>query len=277
MTKDTGRRGGPTEEFTPIWGPHLPSAKAAKSVGAKYFFTGKPCKRGHVEPRYAHGSCTACKAEDRIANRDEHIIYLREWRKANPDKTSFYHEKQSKAGYHKEYYEKNKDEILARDAAWRAENPDAAKQIQKRSYEKHREKRRAKARDKYAEDPTYDKERAVGYRRSNRKKLAEQSKQWRKDNPELVRTYDRNKKIKRRGAEGRHTQADVASVMERQKFKCAECSASVRNSYHVDHIMPLSKGGTNWPSNLQILCPACNMEKHATDPIEWARRKGRLV
>lgn len=277
MTKDTGQTTGPVDAFTPIWGPHLPSAKTAKLVGAKYYFTGKACCRGHVAPRYSHGSCTACKEEDRIAKRDENIIYFREWRKANPDKTALYHEKQSKEGYHKEYYERNREEVLARDAAWRAANPDAVKEIQKRSYEKHREKRRAKARAKYAEDPTYDKERAVGYRRKNRKKIAGQSKEWRKNNPDKVKTYDRNKKLKRRGAEGRHTHADIVNLLDLQNYKCAECKKSVREDYHVDHIMPLARDGTNWPSNLQILCPRCNMEKHATDPFVYAQKKGRLL
>ncbi len=29
----------------------------------------------------------------------------------------------------------------------------------------------------------------------------------------------------------------------------------------VDHIKPISQGGTDQPSNLQLLCPACNRKK----------------
>ncbi|CAM0102316.1 hypothetical protein VPH234P10_0017 [Vibrio phage 234P10] len=36
----------------------------ARAKGIKYFFTGKPCKRGHVVARYsANGSCALCNSE----------------------------------------------------------------------------------------------------------------------------------------------------------------------------------------------------------------------
>lgn len=37
------------------------TAKEAVELNVKYYFTGKPCKRGHVVARYAsNGTCTAC-------------------------------------------------------------------------------------------------------------------------------------------------------------------------------------------------------------------------
>ncbi|MBX4941144.1 HNH endonuclease [Rhizobium binae] len=63
-----------------------------------------------------------------------------------------------------------------------------------------------------------------------------------------------------------------------QGRKCGECGARVNKfTWHIDHIIPLSKGGSNWPTNIQILCQPCNLEKHASDPIDFARRKGRLI
>ena len=48
-----------------------------------------------------------------------------------------------------------------------------------------------------------------------------------------------------------------------QDWKCADCKINVRRWNHVDHIVPLSKGGTNLRQNLQLLCPACNLAKGA--------------
>ncbi|MEV4606157.1 HNH endonuclease [Neorhizobium sp. LMR1-1-1.1] len=67
--------------------------------------------------------------------------------------------------------------------------------------------------------------------------------------------------------------------MRRQKYRCAECGASVRKTTerHVDHIMPLSRGGSNGKQNLQVLCPPCNLKKAAKHPIDFAQERGRLL
>lgn len=78
------------------------------------------------------------------------------------------------------------------------------------------------------------------------------------------------------GAGGTHTKADVEKILRLQRCKCSVCGCSVKKLYHVDHIIPLAKGGTSWPWNLQILCPTCNMKKRDSDPIDHARSLGRL-
>lgn len=115
------------------------------------------------------------------------------------------------------------------------------------------------------------------YRRSD--KGIEYSKKWKAVNKDKVQEYNRNAKAMRKGAEGIHTAQDVRTILTRQKYKCAECSQSVRkkSNRHVDHIMPIALGGTNWPSNLQVLCAPCNLSKNAKHPLDWARMKGRLL
>jgi group I intron endonuclease len=48
----------------------LPTTRTeAKRVGARKYFTGKPCARGHVVPRYTKGECVACASESAKARR----------------------------------------------------------------------------------------------------------------------------------------------------------------------------------------------------------------
>ena len=41
----------------------------------------------------------------------------------------------------------------------------------------------------------------------------------------------------------------------------------LHGDYHMDHIVPLDLYGNNDPTNLQLLCPACNLTKNSTGSI----------
>lgn len=84
-------------------------------------------------------------------------------------------------------------------------------------------------------------------------------------------------RVKRQKAEGRYTEHDVRRILKDQKGKCGFCAKKLRNDYHVDHITPLAKGGTNWPHNIQVLCQPCNNRKAAKDPIVFAQENGKLL
>lgn len=85
----------------------LPASRAeAKRLGYKHYFTGKPCKHGHVDVRYAVDGC--CYICNYYANRKSYVKnrekcnascrvwkrnnpgYLKAWRKANPGKNRSY-------------------------------------------------------------------------------------------------------------------------------------------------------------------------------------------
>lgn len=53
-------------------------------------------------------------------------------------------------------------------------------------------------------------------------------------------------------------------VFKRDNYTCVECNASVNDDgvrIHVDHITPISEGGTDDLENLQTLCDKCNFAK----------------
>lgn len=69
-------------------------------------------------------------------------------------------------------------------------------------------------------------------------------------------------------AEGFHTADDIKRIYHEQSGKCVYCKIDLNNKFHLDHIIPLSKGGSNWATNLQCLCAPCNLHKHAKLPSE---------
>ncbi len=51
-------------------------------------------------------------------------------------------------------------------------------------------------------------------------------------------------------------------VFKKDNYKCVECGITKKEtSLHVDHIIPVSRGGTDELSNLQTLCKVCNLSK----------------
>jgi len=97
----------------------------------------------------------------------------------------------------------------------------------------------------------------------NKERRTETALRWRADNPEFGRAAASKRRLLERQYEGQHyTGADVAALLEAQKGLCIYCNAALNGVYHVDHITPLSKGGSNGPENICITCPPCNMSKH---------------
>jgi 5-methylcytosine-specific restriction endonuclease McrA len=105
----------------------------------------------------------------------------------------------------------------------------------------------------------------------------ERIKAYKKASPDKRKAARANSEAKRRGADGKYTPADIRQILKSQKGKCAYCRIVIGDNYHIDHIVPLTKGGTNWPRNLQVTCGPCNLAKHARDPITHAQSLGLLL
>jgi 5-methylcytosine-specific restriction endonuclease McrA len=146
------------------------------------------------------------------------------------------------------YLAENADKVKARYDAWRTKNKDKL-EAQKAAWR----------------DANPDKSRAsvAAYRAAN---------------PNKVKEKDANRRARDRAAEGSHTAADILRIHDEQSGKCACCGKALNGSYHVDHIMPLALGGSNWPENLQLLCERDNTSKGAKHPydfsLQYAKRHG---
>jgi len=80
-----------------------PNTRAeAKATGAKFYFTGEPCVRGHVALRKVKGACVDCVKEDWAVDNER--------RKTKPKTAA------AKAAA-KRYYERNREAVIARAAA----------------------------------------------------------------------------------------------------------------------------------------------------------------
>ena len=56
-------------------------------------------------------------------------------------------------------------------------------------------------------------------------------------------------------------------IASSQKWSCAHCQQLLDNTYEVDHVIPLYKGGTNDLTNLEALCRNCHGKKTFKDKL----------
>lgn len=94
-------------------------------------------------------------------------------------------------------------------------------------------------------------------------------KKYRAKYPERVKANNHRRRAREVLAKGRFSDGDIKRLLVKQNYKCLYCDVDVSGRYHVDHFIPLARGGTNHPWNLQILCPSCNLRKSAKDPLRF--------
>jgi 5-methylcytosine-specific restriction endonuclease McrA len=120
-------------------------------------------------------------------------------------------------------------------------------------YLKHREKRLREGR--------------LAYRRNRERKLA-LGRKWRRENRAASRAIWHRYNARRKSAPGSFTGKQWEALVS---YYCPDgycLCCGEKEPLHADHIVPLSKGGMNYITNIQPLCRSCNggkCNRHSTD------------
>lgn len=120
---------------------NLPKTRAeAKAIGATHYFTGEPCKHGHIAPRKTKGACVECLKS--------------EWQRGAVTRADYFAERNRNEDVKKkkhEWYLQHRDEVIARarlqtreqkrayQAAWKARNVVWVRADTKTRRRKHRQ------------------------------------------------------------------------------------------------------------------------------------------
>lgn len=121
-----------------------------------------------------------------------------------------------------------------------------------------------------------NKERISARRKELRNKEKESARvsEWKKNNKEKVRArrvIDSAIRRARKGSGGKYTQKEWSLLIEKYGYSCLCCGE--KKPLTPDHIIPLSKGGTNTIDNIQPLCGTCNNRKF-TKTIDF---RGKVI
>ena len=168
---------------------NLPSTrKEAQLIQSKHFFTGVPCKHGHISKRFTSTKqCCEC-----LSQRSKRA------------------DVKAKA---KTYPSNQPDAQAKRNARWKSENTD---------------------------------------------KYLEYQRQYRRDNRGKMNSHSKNYKELKNG----WVLSSIEKMMVENLYEdCRRISQETGVPHHIDHIIPLSKGGPHHPWNLRIITAEENLRK----------------
>jgi len=224
---------------------NLPRTKAeAKATGSRHYFTGRPCKSGHIEKRWAHNSvCEGCLR----VSRDR-------WLEAHPEKAREY------------------------SASFKARHPEVQAAYERRRWAEEKAAGSPKNKDYYARNKDRESARRRAYRLANldaeKTRSREGSKRFRALYPGKTSLWDARKRARRAAACPAWLTAEHVAAIE-----AVYADARARGpDWHVDHIAPLAGKtfcGLHVPWNLRVIPKEENLSKRnkAPPPEDWVARR----
>lgn len=161
-------------------------------------------------------------------------------------------------------YERNPEKYLRKQKTYRATNPERRRETQEKACAKFYGNPANKG--KYVE-------RQAAWRAANTERLTRGKAAWYARLPpekmrEISRLKNHVRRARKNSAEGRFTAKEWNAKKEEHGGLCASCKQP--RPLTIDHIVPISRGGSNWISNIQPLCRSCNSRKHTKLPEEPA-------
>lgn len=147
--------------------------------------------------------------------------------------------------------------------AWREANREKFNALMRAWRKANREKVRQEAKERRNAKKLLDPE---GYAEGLRRQYQRQKPKT----PEQSRRTNLARRKRKMGAPGTASDEQIRWRIGFYGGRCAYCGAGFE---HIDHVIPLSRGGSNWPANLRPACGKCNREKHNRRLQEWAASK----
>jgi 5-methylcytosine-specific restriction endonuclease McrA len=217
-----------------------------------FFYVNSSAKSG------ISATCKECTKARVKAHTQAHSEQIREYQ-------SHYRETHTEEmrDWKKQHYKANKEQISKQHKAYAATHKEQQRERMERYMATHR--------DDYLD---YHQQ----YYEENKEQILEQMR--RHNNTEHGRLLHRaswhKRKARKKAIGGVYTAQDIQLQYTRQKGKCYWCHKRL-GQYHIDHVIPLFRGGSNAPDNLVIACPTCNLKKGIKLPHEWDGSGGRLL
>jgi len=166
---------------------------------------------------------------------------------------------------------------------------EAKQQYDRLRYQRNPEPARQRAKLRARVNPLENRARAAQWQKDHPAEYSQRQRDWREANTGYLQVYRRSRhaeqlahnqarRARKRGSakeqtsEGRALSAAFyRKVKSAKQMRCHWCGRALKsNERHVDHIIPLVKGGAHALFNLCCSCPTCILKKSAKLPQEFS-------
>lgn len=138
---------------------------------------------------------------------------------------------------------------------WRAANPDRARELALQAYHRNHGKKKAS-------------------RDANREALRARGRAWRLAHLEQDAAKSRRRFARKRGATGSHTLTQFRALCEQKGWLCTYCGCSLtKRTVTEDHMVPITRGGSDDISNITPACVSCNSRKYTRTYDEFVSQE----
>jgi hypothetical protein len=158
----------------------------------------------------------------------------------------------SNPDYNKNYYQANAETVKARTKAWYDNNRDKAASYSKAWAQANPDKVAAASKR---------------WRSANTAKVAANTKAWSQANLEKERFSSAKRRALQLG-----NGVFAVTLKELKRLYAAPCAYCGQPSEHIDHIIPISRGGRHSIGNLVGACAPCNLSKSVKLITEWKKQ-----
>lgn len=161
-------------------------------------------------------------------------------------------------------------------AIYRKAHPDKVAAVETKRNEKRLVAKRAYMAARYSMRKKELQAAQAAYRRRDPQRIAQQKSRYAKANPEVVRASNAARRALAKSV-CVAPKISFKAIAQAHGYQCFYCGTAVdplkRRALHIDHVVPLSRGGAHAVENLVCSCAGCNLSKGAMTGEEFLNGK----
>ncbi len=195
----------------------------------------------------------------------------------------------ARKAYQHEWYMKNQERLVARQRAlylrqvkahrnavakaWRDQNSEYVREMMRIKRRKYNAQRTAYNRKWRTENREHVRARDNSYNEKMREHQREMSRKRYARDPHAHIMRQHKRRVTKLKAQGTCSKEQLAARFAFHGNRCVYCKCD--GKMEADHMIPLTRNGTNWPSNFVPACVRCNRRKSRSTYFEFMRRSDR--